>query len=158
MKKFFTIFYLCISSALLSFMAMLMFYEVIMRYLFETSSAVNSELCSLAFIWFIYFSMSHMTGKRAQITIELADLVFPKSWLKYVTLLADVIMLGFMILMAVNGVRLIDSVLEYSFVTPVLYISMIYPYAIIPIAFMLMTVKVLLLIIEDIRNITQGGH
>ncbi len=158
MKKFFTNFDLWISSALLSFMALLMFYEVIMRYLFETSSAVNSELCSLAFIWFIYFSMSHMTGKRAQITIELADLVFPKSWLKYVTLLADVIMLGFMILMAVNGVRLIDSVLEYSFVTPVLYISMIYPYAIIPIAFMLMTVKVLLLIIEDIRNITQGGH
>lgn len=158
MKKFFTNFDLWISSALLSFMALLMFYEVIMRYLFETSSAINSELCSLAFIWFIYFSMSHMTGKRAQITIELADLVFPKSWLKYVTLLADVIMLGFMILMAVNGVRLIDSVLEYSFVTPVLYISMIYPYAIIPIAFMLMTVKVLLLIIEDIRNITQGGH
>lgn len=158
MKKFFTNFDLWISSALLSFMALLMFYEVIMRYLFETSSAVNSELCSLAFIWFIYFSMSHMTGKRAQITIELADLVFPKSWLKYVTLLADVIMLGFMILMAVNGVRLIDSVLEYSFVTPVLYISMLYPYAIIPIAFMLMTVKVLLLIIEDIRNITQGGH
>ena len=158
MKKFFPNFDLWISSALLSFMALLMFYEVIMRYLFETSSAVNSELCSLAFIWFIYFSMSHMTGKRAQITIELADLVFPKSWLKYVTLLADVIMLGFMILMAVNGVRLIDSVLEYSFVTPVLYISMIYPYAIIPIAFMLMTVKVLLLIIEDIRNITQGGH
>ena len=158
MKKFFTHFDLWISSALLSFMALLMFYEVIMRYLFETSSAINSELCSLAFIWFIYFSMSHMTGKRAQITIELADLVFPKSWLKYVTLLADVIMLGFMILMAVNGVRLIDSVLEYSFVTPVLYISMIYPYAIIPIAFMLMTVKVLLLIIEDIRNITQGGH
>ena len=158
MKKFFTNFDLWISSALLSFMALLMFYEVIMRYLFETSSAVNSELCSLAFIWFIYFSMSHMTGKRAQITIELADLVFPKSWLKYVTLLADVIMLGFMILMAVNGVRLIDSVLEYSFVTPVLYISMIYPYAIIPIAFMLMTVKVLLLTIEDIRNITQGGH
>ena len=158
MKKFFTNFDLWISSALLSFMALLMFYEVIMRYLFETSSAVNSELCSLAFIWFIYFSMSHMTGKRAQITIELADLVFPKSWLKYVTLLADVIMLGFMILMAVNGVRLIDSVLEYSFVTPVLYISMIYPYAIIPIAFMLMTDKVLLLIIEDIRNITQGGH
>ena len=82
--------------------------------------------------------------------------MFPKSWLKYVTLLADVIMLGFMILMAVNGVRLIDSVLEYSFVTPVLYISMVYPYAIIPIAFMLMTVKVLLLIAEDIRNITQG--
>ena len=158
MKKFFTNFDLWISSALLSFMALLMFYEVIMRYLFETSSAVNSELCSLAFIWFIYFSMSHMTGKRAQITIELADLVFPKSWLKYVTLLADVIMLGFMILMAVNGGRLIVSVLEYSFVTPVLYISMIYPYAIIPIAFMLMTVKVLLLIIEDIRNITQGGH
>ena len=52
--------------------------------------------------------------------------------------------------------RLIDSVLEYSFVTPVLYISMVYPYAIIPIAFMLMTVKVLLLIAEDIRNITQG--
>ena len=156
MKKFFTNFDLWISSALLAFMSLIMFYEVIMRYVFKMSSAVNTELCSLAFIWFIYFSMSHMTGKRAQITIELADLVFPKSWLKYVTLLADVIMLGFMILMAENGVRLIDSVLEYSFVTPVLYISMVYPYAIIPIAFMLMTVKVLLLIAEDIRNITQG--
>ena len=156
MKKCFATFDLWISSALLVFMALIMFYEVIMRYVFKASSAVNTELCSLAFIWFIYFSMSHMTGKRAQITIDLANLVFPRRWLKYVTLLADVIMLGFMILMAVNGIRLVDSVLEYSFMTPVLEISMVYPYAIIPIAFVLMTAKVLLLIIEDIRNIKQG--
>ncbi len=156
MKKFFTVFDLWLSGLLLAFMATLLFYEVVMRYVFNSSSAVITELCSLAFIWFIYLSMSHVTGKREHITIEIADIFLPKSWMKYIMLLSDVIMLLFMIFMTVSGVRLVKSVMRFHFATPVLEISMIIPYSIIPFAFAVMAVKMCLLLAEDVRKLSAG--
>lgn len=148
---------LWLSSLLLVGMALLMIYEVIMRYMFQNASAVNTEICSLAFIWFIYLSMSFTTGKRGHITIELADMLFPARWQPFIRLLADGILLVFMVLMTINGVRLLLSVIEFPFVTPVLSIDMTFPYAIIPLGFGLMSFKAWLLILED-WNCLRGGN
>jgi TRAP-type C4-dicarboxylate transport system permease small subunit len=65
--------------------------------------------------------------------------------------------LGFNVLMTYYGIQLVLSVIQYPFKTPILDISMAYPYAIIPLAFGLMSIRVSINIYNDIKGETKAN-
>lgn len=153
LKKFLMTFDGYIAQGLLSIMTVILFYEVVTRYIFGHSSALNSELCGVSFVWFVYLSISFITGQRNHIVVDIASMIFPKRMLLYIDLIGDIIFLAFSFVMFWYGTKLVISTFEYPFKLAISGISMGIPYAVLPIAFGIMTIRLVIIIMMDINAI-----
>ena len=138
---------------LIAFLSVILFVEVLFRYVFYHSVGWINEFSGFIFVWFIYLSISYITGKRAHIRVQILDLFVPGRFIRYVDLGMDFLWLAFNGLMTYYGLQLVLSVFQYPFRTPILDISMAYPYCIIPLAFGLMTIRLSLNLLGDIRDV-----
>ncbi|WP_296988417.1 TRAP transporter small permease [Desulfovibrio piger] len=159
-RNFFRSFDGLLSCIFLCILTLLLFIEVVSRYVFHHSSALNSEIAGQCFIWFIYLSISYVTGQKNHIVVDIAPMIFPKSWLKVIDVISNVIFLSFSAIMTVYGTMLVLSTMEYRFTLTISGISMGIVYSIIPIAFGIMTVRLLLFTYDSIRAVLNpsGGE
>lgn len=144
-----------IAMFFIAFLAVILFVEVLFRYILYESVGWISEISSFMFVWFIYLSISYITGKDAHIRVQILDLIVPKHWLRYVDICMNVLWLAFNCLMIYYGIQLVLSIIQYPFRTPILDISMAIPYSIIPLAFGLMTIR---LAVNMYGQIAGGGR
>lgn len=125
---------------LIALLTAILFVEVLFRYLLYKSVGWISEFSGFIFVWFLYLSVSYITGQNAHIRMQILDLFTPKRYIQYVDLCMSFLWLAFNVMMTYYGIQLVLSVIQYPFKTPILDISMAYPYAIIPLSFGLMTI------------------
>ena len=152
-RNFFRSFDVLLSCIFLCILTLLLFIEVVSRYFFHHSSALNSEIAGQCFIWFIYLSISYVTGQKNHIVVDIAPMIFPKSWLKVIDVISNIIFLVFSAIMTVYGTMLVMSTIEYQFTLTISGISMGVVYSIIPFAFGIMTVRLLLFTYDSIRAV-----
>ena len=152
-RNFFRSFDGLLSCIFLCILTLLLFIEVVSRYFFHHSSALNSEIAGQCFIWFIYLSISYVTGQKNHIVVDIAPMIFPKSWLKVIDVISNIIFLVFSAIMTVYGTMLVMSTIEYQFTLTISGISMGVVYSIIPFAFGIMTVRLLLFTYDSIRTV-----
>ncbi|WP_301966793.1 TRAP transporter small permease [uncultured Desulfovibrio sp.] len=152
-RNFFRSFDGLLSCIFLCILTLLLFIEVVSRYVFHHSSALNSEIAGQCFIWFIYLSISYVTGQKNHIVVDIAPMIFPKSWLKVIDVISNIIFLAFSAIMTVYGTMLVMSTMEYQFTLTISGISMGVVYSIIPFAFGIMTVRLLLFTYDSIRTV-----
>ena len=152
-RNFFRSFDGLLSCIFLCILTLLLFIEVVSRYVFHHSSALNSEIAGQCFIWFIYLSISYVTGQKNHIVVDSAPMIFPKSWLKVIDVISNIIFLAFSAIMTVYGTMLVMSTMEYQFTLTISGISMGVVYSIIPFAFGIMTVRLLLFTYDSIRTV-----
>lgn len=152
-RNFFRSFDGLLSCIFLCILTLLLFIEVVSRYFFHHSSALNSEIAGQCFIWFIYLSISYVTGQKNHIVVDIAPMIFPKSWLKVIDVISNIIFLVFSAIMTVYGTMLVMSTIEYKFTLTISGISMGVVYSIIPFAFGIMTVRLLLFTYDSIRAV-----
>ncbi len=138
-----------ISIVLIACLSILLFIEVLFRYIFYTSVGWIGEITGFMFIWFIYLSISHITKKGTHIRVEIVSMLLPRNWLRYLDMCTNLLWLAFNLLMTYYGIQLVLSVIRYPFRTPILDISMAYPYAIIPLVFGTMIVRLLVNMYQD---------
>ena len=143
---------------LIAFLTVILFVEVLFRYLFYQSVGWINEFSGFIFVWFLYLSVSYITGQNSHIRVKILDLFTPKRYIHYVDIGMNFLWLAFNVLMTYYGVQLVLSVVQYPFKTPILDISMAYPYAIIPIAFGLMTIRLSINIYNDIKAKTKPNN
>ena len=136
---------------LIAFLTVILFVEVLFRYLLYRSVGWISEFSGFIFVWFLYLSVSYITGRNSHIRVQILDLFTPKRYIQHVDICMNFLWLAFNVLMTYYGIQLVLSVIQYPFKTPILDISMAYPYAIIPIAFGLMTIRLSINIYNDIK-------
>ena len=148
-RNFFRSFDGLLSCIFLCILTLLLFIEVVSRYFFHHSSALNSEIAGQCFIWFIYLSISYVTGQKNHIVVDIAPMIFPKSWLKVIDVISNIIFLVFSAIMTM----LVMSTIEYQFTLTISGISMGVVYSIIPFAFGIMTVRLLLFTYDSIRAV-----
>jgi len=142
---------------LIAFLTAILFVEVLYRYLLYKSVGWISEFSGFIFVWFLYLSVSYITGQNSHIRVQILDLFTPKRYIQYVDLGMGFLWLAFNVLMTYYGIQLVLSVIQYPFKTPILDISMAYPYAIIPLSFGLMTIRLSINIYNDIKGKTKSN-
>ena len=130
-----------ISIFFIAFLAIILFVEVLSRYIFYTSVGWIGEISGFVFIWFIYLSISYVTGQNTHIRVQILDFLLPARWIQRVDLCMNLLWLAFNMLMTWYGLKLVLSVIEYPFKSTILDVSMAIPYSIIPLAFGLMTIR-----------------
>ena len=93
--------FLCV--ILMSVMTILVFVQVVMRYVFHNSLSWSEELARYVFIWLIYLGISYGCKLRKHIKIDAALHLFPKKIQKYVVIIGDIFFFLFALYIVVTG-------------------------------------------------------
>jgi len=80
---------------LLSVFTVILFIQVVMRYVFNNSLSWSEELARYLFIWLVFIGISYGAKQMKHLKIDVFLNVFPKKVRPYIIILADVIVLVF---------------------------------------------------------------
>lgn len=118
---------LCV--VLMSVMTLLIFVQVVMRYVFSSSLSWSEELARYLFIWLIYLGISYGCKIMKHIKIDAALLLFPKKAKPYVMIIGDIIFFAFAIYITVTGFQLCGMQIKLTKTSPAMQLPLQYVYA-----------------------------
>lgn len=130
----------------------IVFIQVILRYVFNYSLHWSEEVARYLIIWFIFVGSSIAVREKAHAAVDALVIYLPKRYKKVFSLLANVVAIIFCVILVVSGYATVENVINFANVTPSLGMPMFIPYLAIPIGGMLMMIRFLQLLIEDIKS------
>ena len=133
--------YIC--QVLLAFFVTLLFIQIIFREIFSYTLSWGEELARFSFVWFVFFGAVVAARLAAHNRVTFQFKKFSKKIQNYVEGFADLIWLIFNGVMIYKSVFLIKSMLQFTYTSPTLGWSMAYVYMIFPIAFTLMSIRII---------------
>lgn len=140
-RRYFGSFEMIIAGFLLVAMTLLLAVQIVERYILGSSIVWLEEIARICFVWTIYFSAAGATRDDRHIRIEILDLFLGPAALKWVTLFADVLTIGFDLVIVWLGILLVQSSIQYGDVTSVTNIPMGFIYVVIPVCYGLMAYR-----------------
>lgn len=107
---------LCV--ALMTLMTIIIFIQVIMRYVFQNSLTWSEEFVRYCFIWLVYIGASYGCKRGAHIKIDAALKMYPQKLKKYVVILGDLCVLILAAYIITTGIHLVGFQTAYDKVSP----------------------------------------
>ncbi len=133
--------YIC--RLLLVVFVTLLFTQIVSREVFGYSVSWIEELSTYLFVWFAYFGASHAAKISAHNRVTFQFKPFPK-WVESVTtFIADMIWVAFNLYFAYLSYDFVFNKMNLFWKAQTLGVPMKYIYVILPIAFILMSIRVL---------------
>ncbi len=123
-------------------MTVLVFYQVVMRYVFSQPTSWSDEIAVYAMVWSVYLSTSWAVRERAHIRVMNFINLFPKTIARALTALSDLIWFLFAIFLTWQAVILEISFWENTYESPSLGIDQKWPYLCLVVGFGLMTLRI----------------
>ncbi|AXF58001.1 TRAP transporter small permease [Salicibibacter kimchii] len=130
----------------------LIFLNVVMRYVFNTSIPWSGEAARYLIIWFIFIGSSFAVRERAHAKVDVLVSYVSARVKKVLSILASFFAIIFCVFLIVSGIQTIQNVAAFSSITPALEIPMYIPYLAIPFGASLMLYRFIQLIVEDIKS------
>ena len=119
----------CFIVPLMFLMSIIIFVQVVMRYVFHSSLTWSEEMARYLFVWPVYFSVAYTAKKEAHIRIDAAINIYPKKARPYVEILSEIIVLAFAIFIAVTSVTVFQKISASGQISPALHVPMQFVYA-----------------------------
>lgn len=146
--------YLCVF--LMSFMTLLIFVQVVMRYVFNNSLSWSEELARYVFIWLIYIGISYGCKLRKHIKIDAALYLFPKKARPYVVLIGDLLFIVFAVYITYTGFNYAMAQIQYDMRSPALKIPFQYIYLSTVVGFGLAIIRQIQAVIYRVKCLKSG--
>ena len=137
-------------------LTIILFTQIVNRYVFSTSFVWMEEIARISFVWLIYFCVAAAARENSHIRIGLIDMFLPERAIRVVNFIADAIVIAFSFVIVWLGILLMRSTIEFDERTPVTEIPMWIIYAVIPVCFALIAARVLGYNLRDIFGKFQG--
>ncbi|MDB5873383.1 MAG: putative Tripartite ATP-independent periplasmic transporter DctQ component [Ramlibacter sp.] len=115
----------------------------VMTRAFGISYSWTEELARYSMIWAVYLGASVATARAAHVRMEMLQPLMPQRAWKMVDRLQLVITLGFSLLVAFIGMKLVAQLHELGQESPLLGVPMYAMYAAIPVSFALMALHLI---------------
>lgn len=128
---------------MLSIMVILVFLQVVMRYVFESSLTWSEEVSRFFFLWIIWLGAAYATKENTHISIDFITSRLPKNVKEKVVILKYVIWMAFAIFLAYISWKLTFLIFERGQLSAALRIPMGFGYASIPCGITLMIIRLL---------------
>ena len=130
-----------LAGILVMIMASMVFFQVVMRYLFNMPTSWSDEIAIYAMLWSVYVSVAWAVRERAHIRVMNFVQLFPKKIAIFLTILSDFIWFLFGIFLTYQSVLLVLSFWENAYRSPALDIDQKWPYMCLILGFGLMTLR-----------------
>ena len=137
-------------------MSIIIFIQVIMRYVFQNSLTWSEELARYLFVWLVYFSVSFTARRQKHIRIDAAINLYPKKLRPYIDILSEIIVLAFSIFIAVTGVTVYQKIAWSGQMSPAIGIPMQIVYAAPMVGMALTAIRQVQCIIGKIKNLKNN--
>ncbi len=106
----------------LSVMTVMIVYQVVARYAFNSPSAISEALAQFLFVWMIMFGSAYVYGTLEHLTIDILKDKFPPRMNMIVEIITNICLFAFVLLICVIGgyryttgqVKQIDAALHIS--------------------------------------------
>lgn len=132
-------------------MSIIIFIQVVCRYVFQNSLTWSEEMARYLFVWLVYFSVAYTAKKEAHIRIDAAINIYPKKARPYVEILSEIIVLAFAIFIAVTSVTVFQKISASGQISPALHVPMQFVYAAPLVGFFLTAIRQIQCIIRRIK-------
>ena len=126
---------------LMSIMTIVIFIQVIMRYVFSSSLVWSEEFARYCFIWLVFLGGSYGCKQRAHIRIDAALKLFPEKLRSYVVILGDMSVLLLASYMFVTGISLMLFQIAHNKVSPAMGVPMALVNLAVPVGFGLIMLR-----------------
>lgn len=133
--------YLC--QFLLASFVVLLFLQIMLRNLFSYSIPWGDELATYAFVWFAYLGAAYATKKSAHNRVTFQFKLFPRWVSTACALLTDLIWIGFNAVFIYLSYDFVFNKMNLFWKSQTMGIPMKYFYLILPLAFVLMTLRII---------------
>jgi TRAP-type C4-dicarboxylate transport system permease small subunit len=133
--------YIC--RTLLAVFVVLLFAQIVSRELFNYSFSWSEELATYMFVWFVYFGASYAAKLYAHNRVTFQFNKLPKRVADYIEGLADLFWIAFNVYFVYLSYNFVFFKMNAFWKSQTLGIPMKYVYLILPIAFTLMTIRII---------------
>ncbi|MFO7751540.1 MAG: TRAP transporter small permease [Desulfobacteraceae bacterium] len=130
-------------KALLSFFVILLFVQVLMRTVFQSSLAWSEECSRFSFVWFAFLGASYAARLGAHNRVVFQFRFFPPAVGIGFQIFADAIWIVFNSIMTVKSIETIQGMIRYPFNSPAMDVPMHYIYMLFPVTFTLMNIRII---------------
>jgi TRAP-type C4-dicarboxylate transport system permease small subunit len=141
-------------AALLGFITIGVFIQVLLRYLFAKSFLWGEELSLFAFIWCVFLGTVICSWRRTHFSFDMfSEIVSPRvAGVQH--LIVDLCVLAVTVVMVHTGWQF--SILSLKRLSPALGITLFVPTIVIPVSGVLMSLVCLMDLARDFRQIATG--
>lgn len=147
-----------IGVVLMSLMTIIIFIQVIARYVLHNSLSWSEELARYLFIWIIYLGISYGCKVMKHIKIDACMALFPRKARPYVELIGILIFLAFAVYIAVTGFDLTMKQIPLNRNSPAMGLPMQYVYAAPAVGMALSAVRLAQAVSAQIKKIAAGTY
>ena len=132
-----------VAGVCVTVMAVLVFFQVVMRYVFSAPTSWSDEIAVYAMLWSVYISASWAVRERTHIRVMNLINLFPGRMALGLAVLSDLVWFVFAIYLTWQSFLLHLSMWELPFDSPVLGVAQKWPYLCLFVGFALMTVRLI---------------
>ncbi len=97
-----------------AFMVVVIFLQVIMRYVFGNSLAWSEEIARYAFIWLIYIGVSYAVKRNKHLGVDAFGMMFERKGRLVIAFIANISFLIFALVMTYYGIDIVSRVTRTS--------------------------------------------
>jgi len=128
---------------------------VFFRFVLNRGLPFAEELDRMAFVWMVYTAAAFAAQRGTHIRLEAVGLILPKRLNRYMRYFADLLWVGFNLIIIREGINVVASMFKYRYESPAMGWSMAYVYTIVPISFALMAFRIIQRHIREIRQLER---
>lgn len=140
-----------LNVATLVILVLLVFWQVVTRYLLGEPSVWSEELASYGFAWATMLGATYVFGKREHMNVDVAVVKFSPEIQKILAVLSEVLILLFAVTILIYG-GVQNTLLTIQQLSSSLPVTMGYLYSIIPISGLFISLYSILNIIDIMRE------
>lgn len=142
----------------LAFSSILLFIQVIMRYIFQNSLSWSEEIARFLYIWEVWIGISYAAKNNAHMRVTLIFSAVKGKAAFYLNIFVYVVWLAFGVIFTYIGINTAKQIMKYGQMSPALHIPMWIPFAGIPLGAFLMSARLVQNIVIMIKEEKKKGE
>ena len=141
---------------IISISVILLFIQVVLRYVFKNSIMWSEELARYLFLWMIWVGASYATKQSSHLKGELLTKLVSEKIARYIILLSLLVWLIFSLWITNSSFNLTLSILKTGQKSSAMQIPMFIPYASVPVGCGLMSIRLIQKIVDLLKGKDVG--
>lgn len=143
---------------LYAFIVIVIFVEVVRRFVFEFSSLWGEETARYAFVYLVWIGAARAVRDRAHLRIDVVTHYLPPRAVAALSLLCDALTIAFAVVAVYFSLAPLATSIHFGSVTDGLRIVKAWFLVAVPLGFTLITIRAIQAMIRDAMALCRGGE